>query len=53
MADTEIYGELNNLRRELDYYVVYEPENEKAMSKIEKKIEKLHLLLSKLTKKAK
>ena len=48
MTDTEIYGELDNLKRELDYYLVYEPENEEAMSKIEKKIEKLQ---SKLTKK--
>jgi hypothetical protein len=47
MTDVEIYGELDNLRRELDYYVLYEPENEKAMSKIEKKIEKLENKLKK------
>ena len=37
----KIYIELDNLRRELDYYVLYEPENEEAMSKIENKIEEL------------
>ena len=41
MEEEKIYGELDNLRRELDYFVLYEPKNETAITRIEKRIKEL------------
>ena len=42
-----IYGELDNLRRELDYFIAHEPQAKKAMLKIEKRISELQNELKK------
>lgn len=38
LTKDEILDELDNLRHELDYYVLYEPKNEEAINDLENKI---------------
>jgi len=39
--NTQIKIEIDNLERELDYYLIYEPKNEAAIVEIENKLDKL------------
>ncbi len=47
MTNEELYSEIDNLERELSYYIGFEPKNKKAISAIENRIAKLVSKLSK------